>query len=185
MRQTHVRGIDLGLLTTLQALVEERSITRAAERVHLSQPAMSRAFDRLQELFDDELLVRTSKGYEPTLRALHLHAEIERLLPSLEGLLRGDDFDPSTATDTFRIAATDYATSVVFPGFMARLTKQAPHVALEIFPFTDPCSGGSRPTRSISRSGSTRRPTNCAARCCFTTALPAWCASATRSAAIA
>jgi DNA-binding transcriptional LysR family regulator len=137
MRQAHVRGIDLGLLTTLQALVEERSITRAAERVHLSQPAMSRAFDRLQELFNDELLVRTKQGYEPTLRALHLHAEIERLLPSLEGLLRGDDFDPATATDTFRIAATDYATSVVFPGFMERMTKLAPHVALEIFPFTD------------------------------------------------
>jgi len=49
MRQTHVRGIDLGLLTTLQALVEERSITRAAERMFLSQPAMSRALDRLQE----------------------------------------------------------------------------------------------------------------------------------------
>jgi DNA-binding transcriptional LysR family regulator len=137
MRQTHVRGIDLGLLTTLQALVEERSITRAAERMFLSQPAMSRAFDRLQELFNDELLVRTRQGYEPTLRALHLYAEIERLMPSLESLLRGDDFDPKTATDTFRIAATDYATSVVFPGFMARMTKLAPHVALEIFPFTD------------------------------------------------
>jgi DNA-binding transcriptional LysR family regulator len=98
---------------------------------------MSRAFDRLQELFNDELLVRTKQGYEPTLRALHLHAEIERLLPSLEGLLRGDDFDPATATDTFRIAATDYATSVVFPGFMERMTKLAPHVGLEIFPFTD------------------------------------------------
>jgi DNA-binding transcriptional LysR family regulator len=91
MRQTHVRGIDLGLLTTLQALVEERSITRAAERMFLSQPAMSRAFDRLQELFNDELLVRTRQGYEPTLRALHLYAEIERLMPSLESLLRGDD----------------------------------------------------------------------------------------------
>jgi len=137
MRQTHVRKIDLGLLTTLQALVEEKSITRAAERMYLSQPAMSRAFDRLQELFNDELLVRTRQGYEPTLRAMHLYAEIERLLPSLEGLLRGDDFDPKSATDTFRIAATDYATSVVFPGFMARLTKLAPRVALEIFPFTD------------------------------------------------
>jgi len=51
--------------------------------------------------------------------------------------LRGDDFDPATATDTFRIAATDYATSVVFPGFMERMTSLAPHVALEIFPFTD------------------------------------------------
>jgi len=137
MRQTHVRRIDLGLLTTLQALVEERSITRAAERMYLSQPAMSRAFDRLQELFNDELLVRTRHGYEPTLRALHLYAEIERLVPSLEGLLRGGDFDPKTATDTFRIAATDYATSVVFPGFMARVTEVAPKVSLEIFPFDD------------------------------------------------
>jgi DNA-binding transcriptional LysR family regulator len=137
MRQTHVRRIDLGLLTTLQALIEERSITRAAERMYLSQPAMSRAFDRLQELFNDELLVRTRQGYEPTLRALHLYAEIERLVPSIEGLLRGDDFDPKTATDTFRIAATDYATSVVFPGFMARVTELAPRVALEIFPFDD------------------------------------------------
>jgi DNA-binding transcriptional LysR family regulator len=132
-----VRKVDLGLLTTLQALIEERSITRAAERMHLSQPAMSRAFDRLQELFNDELLVRTRQGYEPTLRALHLYAEIERLLPSLEGLLRGDDFDPATATDTFRIAATDYATSVVFPSFMARLKTHAPHVAIEVFPFTE------------------------------------------------
>jgi DNA-binding transcriptional LysR family regulator len=88
-------------------------------------------------LFNDELLVRTRQGYEPTLRALHLYAEIERLLPSLEGLLRGDDFDPATATDTFRIAATDYATSVVFPSFMARLKTRAPHVALEVFPFTE------------------------------------------------
>jgi DNA-binding transcriptional LysR family regulator len=137
MRSTHVRGIDLGLLTTLQALVEERSITRAAARMFLSQPAMSRAFDRLQHLFDDELLVRTRQGYEPTLRALHLHAEIERLLPSLQGLLRAADFDPATATDVFRIAATDYATSVVFPTFVARATRLAPKIALEIFPLSD------------------------------------------------
>jgi DNA-binding transcriptional LysR family regulator len=132
MRQTHVRGIDLGLLTTLQALVEERSITRAAERMFLSQPAMSRAFDRLQELFNDELLVRTRQGYEPTLRALHLYAEIERLMPSLESLLRGDDFDPATATDT---SASPPPTTP--PACVSRLhgahDQVAPHIALEIF----------------------------------------------------
>lgn len=137
MRQTHIRNVDLGLLASLQALIEERSISRAAERMFLSQPAMSRAFDRLQETFGDELLVRTKQGYEPTHRALHLYAELEHLLPRLNGLLRADEFQPATATDTFRIAATDFATSVLFPAFMARLTDVAPSVSLEIIPWDD------------------------------------------------
>ena len=77
MRSTHIRNVDLGLLASLQALIEERSVSRAAERMFLSQPAMSRAFDRLQALFGDELLVRTRQGYEPTHRALHLYSELE------------------------------------------------------------------------------------------------------------
>lgn len=121
----------------MQALVEERSITRAAERMFLSQPAMSRSFDRLQELFGDALLVRTRRGYVPTHRALHLYAELERLLPQLEGLVRGNDFDPATATNAFRIAATDYAASVLFPEFMRRVTRLAPRVSVEILPFDD------------------------------------------------
>lgn len=137
MRDTHIRHFDLGLLATLQALIEERSISRAAERMFLSQPAMSRAFDRLQALFGDELLVRTKQGYEPTHRALHLYAELEHLLPRLDGLLRGYEFDPATATDTFRIAATDFAASVVLPGLVGRLSKTAPGVSLEIAPWDD------------------------------------------------
>lgn len=137
MRYTHIRRVDLGLLAMLQALVEERSISRAAERMSLSQPAMSRAFDRLQAMFGDELLVRTKQGYEPTHRALHLYAEIDHLLPRLDALLRGDQFQPATATDNFRIAATDFAASVLFPAFMARLTEVAPHVSLEIVPWDD------------------------------------------------
>jgi len=137
MRHTHIRNVDLGLLASLQALVEERSISRAAERMYLSQPAMSRALDRLQETFGDVLLVRTKQGYEPTHRALHLYAELEHLLPRLNGLLRGDNFHPASATDTFRIAATDFATSVLFPAFMARLRRTAPSVSLEIVPWDD------------------------------------------------
>ena len=137
MRGTHIRHVDLGLLAALQALVEERSISRAAERMFLSQPAMSRAFDRLQALFGDELLVRTKQGYEPTHRALHLYAELEQLLPRLNGLLRGDEFHPATATDTFRIAATDFAASVLLPAFVAELSKAAPSVSLEIAPWDD------------------------------------------------
>lgn len=133
----HIRNVDLGLLATLQALIEERNISRAAERMFLSQPAMSRAFDRLQEMFGDELLVRTKQGYEPTHRALHLYAELEHLLPRLNGLLRSDQFAPSTATDTFRIAATDFAVGELFPAFVAKLAKMAPHVSLDIVPWDD------------------------------------------------
>jgi DNA-binding transcriptional LysR family regulator len=137
MRYTHVRRIDLGLLATLQALVEERSITRAAERMSLSQPAMSRAFDRLQAMFGDELLVRTGQGYEPTHRALNLYAELDHLLPRLDALLRGNQFKAATAADNFRIAATDFAASVLFPALMARLAAEAPNVSLEIIPWDD------------------------------------------------
>ena len=76
MRYTHIRKSDLNLLTALQTLIEEKSISRAAARSFLSQPAMSRMLDRLQDMLGDELLVRTSKGYEPTLRAQHLYGPV-------------------------------------------------------------------------------------------------------------
>lgn len=125
------------LLAVLQALVEERSITRAAERMFLSQPAMSRALDRLQEMFGDELLVRTKQGFEPTPRAISVCAELSYLLPKLDGLVRGADFDPATATDVFRIAATDYAASVLFPDVVAHLAEFAPRISVQIFPWHD------------------------------------------------
>jgi len=89
MQEAHIRRVDVRLLAVLQALVEERSITRAAERMFLSQPAMSRALDRLQEIFGDELLVRTKQGFEPTHRALRVYAELSYLLPRLEGSCAG------------------------------------------------------------------------------------------------
>jgi DNA-binding transcriptional LysR family regulator len=138
LRVAQIRRVDLGLLTTLQALVEERSVTRAAERMNLSQPAMSRALERLRKLFGHELLVRTKQGYEPTHHALRLYAEIGRVLPRIEGLLRGDDhFDPEAATDTFHVAATEYAGSVLLPAFMKEIATIAPKIMLRIYPCTD------------------------------------------------
>lgn len=137
MQHTHIPRIDVRLLTVLQALVEERSITRAAERMFLSQPAMSRALDRLQEMFDDELLVRTKQGFEPTHRALSIYAELAYLLPRFNAMLRGTAFDPAVSTDVFRIAATDYAASVLFPQVLTQLGKLAPKMTIEIFPWQD------------------------------------------------
>jgi DNA-binding transcriptional LysR family regulator len=134
MHTTHIRKVDIGLLRTLQALVEERSIGRAAERMFLSQPAMSRALDRLQQLFGDDLLVRRGQGYDPTLRAMQIYAELERLLPRIEGLINGNYFDPATSTDRFRIATTDLSALVLFPPIMEHICKVAPGVSIEIVP---------------------------------------------------
>lgn len=137
MRYTHIRQSDLNLLIVLQALVEERSITRAAQQMFLSQPATSRALDRLQHLFKDELLVRTSHGYEPTHRASYVYAELERLLPRIEELLRGAEFNPAEVTDSFRIAATDHAVSVLLPAIMEAMAHAAPGIQVEVSPWED------------------------------------------------
>jgi DNA-binding transcriptional LysR family regulator len=137
MRYTHISKSDLNLLPSLQVLVEERSISRAARRLFLSQSATSRILDRLQEMFRDELLVRTSKGYEPTKRALAIYADLEELLRNTEELLRGREFNPSQANDEFQIAATNYAASWVFPRVMKILSKEAPHIRIHIASWDD------------------------------------------------
>jgi DNA-binding transcriptional LysR family regulator len=138
MRYTHIPKADLNLLTSLQVLLEERSISRAARRLCLSQSATSRMLDRLQEMFKDELLVRTAKGYEPTKRALNIYTELQEPLRKVEELLHGRPFIPREATDEFQIAATNYASSWVFPPLMRALSRKAPHIRIHIAPWDDP-----------------------------------------------
>ena len=132
MRLTHVREADLNLLQPLHALLEERQVTRAASRCGLSQPAMSRAFERLRETFHDELLVRTEGRYERTARGERLLAELQDLLPRLETAIRGDRFDPATSKDRFRIATTDYAGAILLPKLLEDISSVAPRVRLEV-----------------------------------------------------
>lgn len=137
MRYTHIPKADLNLLTCLQVLVEERSISRAARRMFLSQSAMSRIFDRLQAMFNDELLIRTARGYEPTQRASVAIAELQQLLPKVEMLLCGRQFEPATATDEFRIAATNFASEWIFPGLLDRLVKEASQIQVHLSSWQD------------------------------------------------
>ena len=132
MRLTHVREANLNLLQPLHALLEERQVTRAASRCGLSQPAMSRAFERLRETFHDELLVRTEGRYERTARGERLLAELQDLLPRLETAIRGDRFDPATSKDRFRIATTDYAGAILLPKLLEDISSVAPRVRLEV-----------------------------------------------------
>jgi DNA-binding transcriptional LysR family regulator len=136
MQLQHVRKSDLNLLPALLALLEERSISRAAERYHLSQPAMSRVLQRLRQTFHDELLIRSAGGYELTARARALLDELRGVLPDLERLLRGARFDPATAEAQFSIRCPDLAALRMAPGMAAYLARVAPGVALSFEPWT-------------------------------------------------
>src|SRR5712675_3342590 len=102
MREVHLRNLDLNLLTPLHALLEERHVTRAARRCFLSQPAMSRALERLREMFGDELLIRVGREYERTARGERLLRDLESVLPRLELLLKGERFEPALSEERFR-----------------------------------------------------------------------------------
>jgi hypothetical protein len=115
MRSTHLRQADLNLLVVFAAVAEERNITRAASRLLLSQPAVTRALQRLRDTFHDDLLIRTSTGYEPTPKGQHLLQDLATMLPRLDRLMAGADFDPVTEDASFRIAATDHAAYLLVP----------------------------------------------------------------------
>src|SRR5947207_8775258 len=94
MPGVHLRNVDLNLLVALHALLEERHVTRASKRCFLSQSAMSRALERLREIFDDALLIRSGRAYQRTVRGDSLLRELESILPRLESIVRGEEFDP-------------------------------------------------------------------------------------------
>lgn len=137
MRYSRIVQSNLNLLASFQMLIEERSVTRAATRMCISQPAMSRVLDRLQEMFGDKLVVRTRKGFEPTRRALQIYNQLEQALPTIEEVLRGREFNPSKSTDTFRIAMTDHVALTLLPTLMKAIELQAPRVRIEIFAWDD------------------------------------------------
>src|SRR5580692_399831 len=94
MRDVHLRNVDLNLLNALHALLEERHVTRASKRCFLSQSAMSRALERLREMFGDALLIRSGRAYERTVRGDSLLRGLQSLLPRLESMVRGAEFAP-------------------------------------------------------------------------------------------
>lgn len=132
--KTDIRTLDLNLLKALDALLDERSVTRAAERLSLTQPAVSGMLTRLRECFDDPLFTRTQRGIIPTLRALELAQPVKTILAEVGELLQPKAFDPSTADITIKIAATDYALRAVVVPFMAALRLQAPGIRVAVLP---------------------------------------------------
>lgn len=137
MREPDVRvdHLDLKTLRLLAALLDTASITQSGEVLGLSQPAASRAVERLRRALGDPLLARTSKGYALTARAEALKPLVIDALAALERMFERDSFDPSTARRTFRIAATDYGSVTVLSRLAAQVAREAPGVCLDVAPF--------------------------------------------------
>lgn len=129
--------IDLNLLVTLQILLEERNVTRAAERLFITQPAMSRTLSRLRELFDDPLFTRVSRGLVPTPRAEELQHELPALLAAVGHLVARNSFDPVTFEYTFRIAVVEQFGQSLFGPLMAELQAQAPNIVVQAVESTE------------------------------------------------
>lgn len=134
----NIAKVDLNLLVYLDVLLREGSVTRAANQLSITQPAMSNGLKRLRDLFKDPLLVRTSDGMTPTKRALELQPVIRDVLSRLESSIQPEtDFDPATSKRTFRIMTSDYAESTLLLGLLSELAIQAPNITLDLITPSD------------------------------------------------
>lgn len=129
---TTLKNLDLNLLKAFHALMTERSVSKAAERLAITQPAMSGTLARLRESFDAPLFLRTQRGITPTNRAIALAEPVARLLDEVESLLQPAEFTPQTAQMTVSIACTDYAMRAVVVPFLRQIRPLAPHIKVAI-----------------------------------------------------
>jgi DNA-binding transcriptional LysR family regulator len=127
-------ALDLNLLVVFDAIMRDRSVTRAGQRLNLSQPAMSHALTRLRHMLKDELFVRSPNGMVPTPRAEQLATPIRIALDGLQQSLEPDQFEPEKAVANFRIAVDNYAAIVLVAPIAAHVAKIAPGVTLEFRP---------------------------------------------------
>jgi DNA-binding transcriptional LysR family regulator len=134
----NLKKIDLNLLVYLDVLLRERNVTRAAESLGISQPAMSNGLRRLRKLFSDPLLVRTSGGMSPTERAEGLQPKIREVVASITNVVQPDQqFNAARANRVFRISVSDYSESTLLPHMLRRMRLEAPDVTLDILTPSD------------------------------------------------
>ena len=129
----NLRSVDLNLLVALNALLTELHVTRAADKVGLSQPAMSNALSRLRHIFRDDLLVRTSTGMQATPRALELAEPVRQVLRQIERVLDSEPaFDPGTSSRAFTVRLSDLLGLLILPPLFSRLREEAPGLEFDI-----------------------------------------------------
>jgi DNA-binding transcriptional LysR family regulator len=128
-----MKNLDLKLLSILDTLLAERNVTRTAERLHMTQSAVSHALARLRRAFADPLFVATREGMAPTPRALEIAGPSRAALEAMRGALaRRAAFVPADCSEVFRIATNDYVSFVLLPTLLGRLRDAAPRVRLQI-----------------------------------------------------
>ncbi len=134
----NLERVDLNLLIYLDVLLREKNVTRAAEQLGVTQPAMSTILRRLSTLFNDPLLIRSSEGMAPTERALQLQPRIRASLAELSQILEPQtEFRPYTSNRVFRIMCSDYAEATLVPRLVKALRNEAPNVVLDFLTPSD------------------------------------------------
>jgi DNA-binding transcriptional LysR family regulator len=130
-----VRGVDLNLLIPLRVLLTERHVTRAAEKLGITQPAMSASLARLRAVFGDQLLVRGPGGLAPTVRGQQLMDQLDQVIAVIDQLIAPPtEFAPDTSRRTFTLIGTDFIEALLLPSLMADLAVEAPGVQVVFRP---------------------------------------------------
>lgn len=127
-----MRHLDLNLLLVFEALYAERSVTRAARRLGVTQPALSNALRRLRTMFDDPLFVRARDGIAPTPRALALGPRVSAALVNVRDAIDETGFDPQRSAGRFTVGTLDYLEALQLPGVVNRLAKAGPAITLNV-----------------------------------------------------
>ncbi|NVK44165.1 MAG: LysR family transcriptional regulator [Oceanospirillaceae bacterium] len=132
MHKLNLRKVDLNLLVILEVLLDERHVTRAAERLDMSQPAVSRALQRLRETFDDPLLVKSIHGYDLSARAEELLPALKSVLQDLGQLVGQPVFDPAVSADLVKVACLDLEGALFLPRLLVTMRREARQMQLDI-----------------------------------------------------
>ncbi|OCH12047.1 MULTISPECIES: LysR family transcriptional regulator [unclassified Aliivibrio] len=127
--------IDLNLLLTLHLLLEEKSVTRASQRLCLSQSAVSKNLAKLRDQFNDPLFTRTAYGLQPTAKARNLQAQLHTLLSHLETITEASSFEPRHSHYRFRLGLVESTYPLLLPHFMSYILNKAPNVMLDTHPW--------------------------------------------------
>jgi DNA-binding transcriptional LysR family regulator len=138
IRLMNLSSLDLNLLVALDALLLEANVSRAAMRIHLSQPATSHALQRLRDLIGDPLLVRVGARMELTPRAQALRGPLAQALDQVRGLFVPDDFDAARSERQFRLMMPDLAVELLMPPLMEKITQVAPNLRIDVVPWRGP-----------------------------------------------
>ncbi|MGH1463440.1 MAG: LysR family transcriptional regulator [Neptuniibacter sp.] len=134
MLEVNLRSIDLNLLVVLQALLEEQHVSKASQRLGMSQPAVSRALQRLRLTMGDPLLVRTGNGFDLSARAVEIRGQLKEVLHEVRSIMQPEHFEPSQATGTLKITGLDLELTLLIPRLVRIIRARAPGLRVEIVP---------------------------------------------------